>query len=133
VSAVTDVAVVEQAIGLLGALQIEQALELCTDDFVLELPFRADGGPRTMAGDDAKRFMRVLPKLLARLTLTDVVVHGALADGQIVAEYRSDGTTHAGQPYCNSYVGFFELREGRIARWREYFDPNIIARAFPGA
>jgi ketosteroid isomerase-like protein len=62
-----------------------------------------------------------------------VVVHGRLPSGQIVAEYRSDGITRAGRAYPNSYVAFFELRDGRIAFWREYFDPHVVAAAFPPA
>ena len=27
--------------------------------------------------------------------------------------------------------GFFTVRDGRVAAWREYFDPTAIAAAFP--
>src|SRR5437762_1461433 len=45
---------------------MEGALELLTEDVVLELPFRSDGGPRSMNGADARAFFRALPKLLIR-------------------------------------------------------------------
>jgi ketosteroid isomerase-like protein len=125
-----DVAVVEHVIALVGDLDIEAALELVTDDLILELPFRADGGPRRLEGDDAKRFMRVLPKLFSQMRFSDVVVHGQLPSGLVVAEYKSNGLTIAGSAYPNAYVGFFRLRQGRIAGWREYFDPNVVAAAF---
>ena len=123
--------VVRQLIELVGSLQINAALELVTDDLVLEFPFRGDGGPRRLEGDDAKNFIRAMPKLFSQLPFRDVVVHGRLPSGHVVAEYRSDGITHAGRPYPNSYVAFFELRDGRVAFWREYFDPNVVADAFP--
>jgi ketosteroid isomerase-like protein len=125
-----DVAVVEHVIALVGDLDIEAALELVTDDLILELPFRADGGPRRLEGDDARRFMRALPKLFSRMRFSDVVVHGQLSSGLVVAEYKSNGLTMAGAAYPNAYVGFFRLRQGRIAGWREYFDPNVVAAAF---
>jgi ketosteroid isomerase-like protein len=125
-----DVAVVERVIGLIGDLDVEAALELVTDDLVLELPFRADGGSRRLEGDDARRFMRALPRLFTQMRFSDVVVHGQLPSGLIVAEYTSNGMTIAGSAYPNVYVGFFRMRQGRIAGWREYFDPNVVTAAF---
>ena len=130
VSADHDTAVVRQLLELVGHLEVDAALELVTDDFVLELPFRGDGGSRRMEGEDAKGFIRTMPKLFSELPFRDVVVHGCLPSGVVVAEYRSDGITRTGSAYANSYVGFFELRDGRIASWREYFDPTVVAAAF---
>lgn len=126
-----DVNVVRELIDRIGRLDVDGALELVADDVVLELPFRGDGGPRRLEGDAARRFVRAMPKLFATLPFHDVVVHGTLPSGQVVAEYASDGTTHAGRSYRNTYVALFEVRDGRIATWREYFDPTVIAAAFP--
>lgn len=126
-----DADVVRMALERVSELDIESALELTTDPFTVELPFRGDGGPRRLEGEQARAFMRALPKLLTRLAFHDVVVHGPLPSGTIVAEYRSDGLTRAGRPYANTYVGLFELRDHRITVWREYFDPYVIAAAFP--
>lgn len=126
-----DVAVVRELIDRIGRLDVDGALELVADDVVLELPFRGDGGPRRLEGDAARRFVRSMPKLFATLPFHDVVMHGTLPSGQVVAEYASDGTTHAGRSYRNAYVAFFEVSEGRIATWREYFDPTVITAAFP--
>lgn len=123
--------VVRRLLEAVGSLDLEAAGALLADDLVLELPFRHDGGPRRMEGPEAQRFIRSLPKLLARLGFPDVVVHGSLPSGPVVAEYRSDGLTLAGRPYPNTYVGFFEVRDGRVTTWREYFDPAVVAAAFP--
>lgn len=124
-------AVVRELLARIGRLDVDAALELVTDDVVLELPFRADGGPRRLEGDDAKRFVRAMPKLFARLPFCEVVVHGNLPSGQVVAEYSSGGTTREGRPYRNAYVALFGIRDGRVATWREYFDPTVVAAAFP--
>ena len=71
-----------------------------------------------------------MPRLFACLPFPEVAVHGELPSGQVVAEYRSEGLTRSGRRYANSYVGFFGMRDGRIACWREYFDPNVVADAF---
>jgi ketosteroid isomerase-like protein len=122
--------IVRRAIEALGALDIDTVLALLADDVVLELPFRADGGPVTMRGNDARRFIAAMPKLFSSLDLVDIVVHGRMRSGQIVAEYRSEGTTRSGRPYPNRYVAFFRVGDGVITEWREYFDPNVIATAF---
>jgi ketosteroid isomerase-like protein len=132
-SADSDVAVVRRVIELVGDLQVEAAFELVTDDLVLEFPFRGDGGPRRLQGADAKGFIAAMPKLFSQLLFSDVRVHGALPSGLVVAEYRGDGITHGGRPYPNSYVAFFGLRDGRVATWREYFDPTLVTAAFPTA
>lgn len=126
-----DVQVVRELIARIGRLEVEAALELVTDDLVLELPFRGDGAPRRLEADAARRFVWAMPKPFATLSFPEVVVHGALPSGQVVAEYASDGVTRAGRPYRNAYVAFFTVRDGRVAAWREYFDPTAIAAAFP--
>jgi uncharacterized protein len=125
--------VVRRLIELVGRFEIEDALQLVVDDLVLEFPFRGDGGPRRLEGHAAKQMIRAMPKLFTQLPFHDVVVHGQLPSGQVVAEYRSDGVTRHGRPYPNAYVGFFSLRDGRVATWREYFDPMVVANAFPVA
>ena len=126
-----DLITVRRAIEAMGALDIDAVFGFLSDDFVLELPFRADGGPRRLCADDARSFMGAMPKLFTEMPFHDVMVHGALPSGEIVAEYRSEGVTKAGRAYPNCYVAFFTMHDGRIARWREFFDPSVVAAAFP--
>jgi ketosteroid isomerase-like protein len=126
-----DVDIVTIWLERIGELDIEAALELVDADFVLELPYRADGGPSRMRGEDAAKFMRVLPKLFARMRFSDVTLHQIVTPGHVIAEYGSDGVTRDGRPYRNTYISMFELRDGRIVLAREYFDPSVIAQAFP--
>lgn len=126
-----DLAVIRRAIDAMSELDIDAVLALLADDFVLELPFRGDGGPRVLDAADAVAFMRAMPKLFTEMPFRDVVVHGRLPTGEIVAEYRSEGVTRAGLSYPNRYVAFFTVGDGRISRWREFFDPGVVAAAFP--
>jgi uncharacterized protein len=127
------VGIVRRLIERVGALDIDGVMALLADDFVLELPFRVDGGPRRLVGEEAKSFIKLMPKLFSQLPFVDVTIHGPVPSGQIVAEYRSEGVTRNGRPYENAYVGFFEVEDGRVAAWREYFDPTVIATAFAPA
>jgi ketosteroid isomerase-like protein len=123
--------VIRRLLELVGSFRLDEAFTLVTDDLVLKLPFRGDGGPRRMDGEEAKSFIRSLPKLFATLPFRDVAIHGRLPSGLVVAEYRSDGSTHSGRPYRNTYLALFGMRDDRVATWCEYFDPSVVAEAFP--
>ena len=125
----SDVEVVERAIRAVGDLDIEEARRWLADDLVLELPFRGGGLPCTLVGEDAHSFMALLPRIFERMHFTEVTVHGPTASGVIAAEYVSDGLTKAGLPYPNVYAAFFEVTDGKITRWREYFNPDVIVAA----
>lgn len=125
----SDADIVERAIRAVGALDIAEARRWLADDLVLELPFRGDGYARTLVGADAHAFMAFLPKVFERMDFTEVTIHGATPSGVIAAEYVSDGLTRAGRAYCNAYAAFFEVDGGRITRWREYFNPDVIVAA----
>lgn len=125
----SDVEIVERAIRAVGDLDIVEARRWLADVLVLELPFRGGGHPRTLVGPDAHAFMELLPKVFERMDFTTVEVHGPTPSGVIAAEYVSNGLTKAGKPYPNSYAAFFEVSGGKVTRWREYFNPDVIVAA----
>jgi len=47
----------------------------------------------------------------------------------VIAEYRSNSRLRkSGAPYRNQYLGIFAFRDGRVAHWREYIDPTVVAQ-----
>jgi uncharacterized protein len=56
-----------------------------------------------------------------------------IGEGDVVAlEWRVRARSAGGEDYDNEYCGIFEVREGRIAAVREYFDSRYAARVlFP--
>jgi uncharacterized protein len=123
------VEIVRRVIRAVGELDIAQARQWLADDLVLELPFRAGGHSRRLVGRDAHAFMGLLPRIFERMDFTTIEVHGATASGVIAAEYVSNGLTKAGKPYPNAYAAFFEVSNGKVTRWREYFNPDVIVAA----
>lgn len=122
--------VVAEFLGRVSALDLEGALALVTDDWTLEIPFRGDGGPRSLRGEEASNFFRQASRMLTRMDLYDVVIHARADTGWIAAEYKSNGITTDGRPYRNRYAGFFDVRGGRVAAMREYFDPTVVTGAW---
>ena len=73
-----------------------------------------------------------LEGLLALCTDSEWVVHREVAQGELVMNERTDrfriGETWTDLPV----MGVFEVRDGRITLWRDYFDLQTILAAMPG-
>ena len=74
-----------------------------------------------------------LEGLLALCSDSEWVVHRELADGNLVMNERTD-RFRIGEAWTDLPVmGMFELRDGRIALWRDYFDLQTIMAAMSPA
>jgi ketosteroid isomerase-like protein len=69
--------------------------------------------------------IRILARMCARpLAFT---IDALTAEGdRVVAEARSEGVLVNGQPYGNTYVFVFKIRDGRIAWIAEHFNALIV-------
>ncbi|HEY1666973.1 MAG TPA: nuclear transport factor 2 family protein [Trebonia sp.] len=57
----------------------------------------------------------------------DLDVHHDAAKGAVVLEYASEGrVVGTGRPYSNRYISVLTLRDGEVARWRDYLDPVAV-------
>jgi limonene-1,2-epoxide hydrolase len=68
-----------------------------------------------------------LEALLALCTDSEWVVHRELSDGSLVMNERTDRFLLKGEWVDLPVAGVFEVIDGRIALWRDYFDlPTIM-------
>lgn len=51
-----------------------------------------------------------------------IELHRQMTDGAVVMQERTDYYTVAGQEIVLPICGVFEVHDGRITAWREYFD-----------
>ena len=63
---------------------------------------------------------------------TDWEIVNLLSRGDLVMAERIDRTVAGGPPVELPCLGVFEMRDGRIAVWRDYFDMAIYTRAVSG-
>jgi ketosteroid isomerase-like protein len=124
-------AVVELLATLSGGRYDEVELRL-TPDAVFHAPYLHGSGPGVEGGPAvAAMLRRFLGRSFDPLSFTIDRIHLGLDPSTVVVEYRSAGLTRvSGAPYANTYVGIFEVRDGRIALWREFFDPRQVDLAF---
>lgn len=59
-------------------------------------------------------------------TLTYIIDAFTEEDDRVVAEIRSHGTLNGGEPFNNSHVFIFRVRDGRIAEAKEYMDQLVV-------
>src|SRR5579872_2160376 len=57
-------------------------------------------------------------------------VHHQIATDDVVMNERTDRIVLNGQPVTLPITGVFEIHDGRIRAWREYFDLTPAARAY---
>ena len=74
-----------------------------------------------------------LEALLALCSDSEWVVHRELATGELVMNERTDRFEMNGKWVDLPVAGVFELRDGRIALWRDYFDLPTIMNEMPTA
>ncbi|MGY1944482.1 nuclear transport factor 2 family protein [Nocardia asiatica] len=60
----------------------------------------------------------------------DFDIHHQIASGNVVMNERTDTLHSAGRDTPLPVMGFFEVVDGAITIWRDYFDMAAINRAF---
>ena len=69
--------------------------------------------------------IRLLAKMCAR-PLAFTVNSLTAEDDRVVAEAQSEGVLVNGEPYGNTYIFVFRIRDGRIAAIAEHFNALIV-------
>ena len=73
--------------------------------------------------------LETLEFLLSMCTGSEWVVHRELTDGNVVMNERTDRFELNGEWADLPVAGVFEIRDGKIALWRDYFDlPTITSK-----
>jgi ketosteroid isomerase-like protein len=115
----------------LGRKDFDRFEACLADDVLLEWPFPVmEGFPLEARG--ARWFRESLEASwvdFAPYAYRIAAIHDMADPEALVAEYTSHSTyLPTGQPYENAYVAVIEFADGRISRWREYLNPQVIAR-----
>lgn len=101
---------------------------LMSEDVVVSMPF-APGGEQPLQGSDRFRetMASTVPLFLAKIAFTIDAASFDPETQRVVLEYHSEGERADGRPYGNRYVGIWDLRDTKICRWMEYYNPAQLA------
>lgn len=130
-----NVATVRRYIDAINRWDFDTKQELLAEDAVFEMPFAPEGFQRRFVGrDEILAFVRTIPALIDSENLHAVTIETYASDpGELLAEYRSEMVINTtGATYRNEYLSRFTVREGKITRFAEYYDPIRLVVALGG-
>lgn len=115
----------------ISAGEITEMVDLMHEDLVFELPYGGDMMPAPVN----KRFFAAIQEptfsQFSRFTLEPTEFHAMLDPDQLIAEYRSDAeVTATGKAYLNRYIGVFRFKDGKVAAWKEFHNPEVVTESF---
>lgn len=109
----------------------ETLLDMMTEDVVFEFPFPMPNGIRQIEGKTALE--AYLPKVGAALEIETLTLERALISeggATAVVEFSCKGRSRTGDVrYDQDYVSVLDLRDGKISRYRDYWNPLIALAA----
>ena len=126
---------VEDLFARLSARQFGTLEEVLDDDAVFDVAYSPGRSsfPNPVKGAKAIQgmFETGVASMFSRLDFKVLETYLGQESDVIVVEYASSGVAApTGRPYSNRYVGIFTVRGGRVARWREYHNPERMVEAF---
>jgi uncharacterized protein len=126
---------VERFFETLSGMRAGEFMDLWHEDGVFEQPYAPEGFPARLEGAEAiHRHVEPMPRVFATFAYHDLDLHATEDPELYVCTVSSTATVLAtGKPYENRYVIFFRVREGRIALYREFYDPLVVLESFGSA
>lgn len=118
--------IVRQFMALMEKLDYDNALTLVTDDIeYTNMPMGTVHGPAGVRS--------VLEPFFGPTLSNEWVILSAASNGPIVFLERLDRHELPGGWAELPVIGVFEVRDGKIAKWRDYFDLATIQNGFIAA
>jgi ketosteroid isomerase-like protein len=127
------VAIAREFIDAMSEKDFPRLSALLSSDVVLEFPFpliegEGQTGSRRLRGDDVRRSVEASLRNMETISFVNMVWRST-SEGDVILQAEGECTFAGGQAYRNSYIFLFEIRQGKIARWWEYLNPVVSARA----
>jgi ketosteroid isomerase-like protein len=121
-----NLALAERVVKTCGNLRAKDVRDDFAEDAVLALPYAHGGTPREVVGRDA--IIDYIGLLGDHFPQGIFFGHtfDTMADdpNEVIARYSANTQLLSnGEPYENTYVTLIEVRDGKVVRYTEYFDP----------
>jgi ketosteroid isomerase-like protein len=121
--------------GALGPALVpaDELLDLFAEDVVFEFPYAPEGLPRRL--DGRNRLAAHLAQLGPLLEFDSFELDASHVCGNVVVlEFTCRGRgVRTGAAYDQTYISVVTLRNGRIACYRDYWNPLVVLAALGGA
>lgn len=127
----TTLTLMQQYQTLLTEARFDEWIELWADDGVCEFPFAGPERPRLLQGkEQILAYMTDYPSRISIDGVDELRVHPALDPNVVVVEMTIRGrAVETNKTYNQQYVIVAEARDGKLAHYREYWNPLVSAEA----
>jgi len=124
-----------QGLGARLDAKAESFVDMVADDVVMEFPYAPPGMATRLESKAAiAEHLQELGGMLAFDRMTTSVVHASTDPEVFILEFTGHGTgVETGEPYDQQYISVIRLRDGKIAHYRDYWNPLVVLRALRGA
>lgn len=123
-------AVIEAFFLALENRNLENVLATLDNDAIQEMPFAPENFPKVLEGINA--FKNQYSGVMEYEQSYKVEYFGTNNPNDIIAKFSGRVTTNEGKPYNNSYIGVFTVKENKITKFIEHFNPKILLKSWPG-
>ena len=134
VAADTNVDRARRILAMLREGGVEDVAELLDERVRMEMPFAPQGTPSLVEGRTAvMEALRFVPKHFTRFRINPHECYVCEARGTVILECTSIGIHRSpdAPAYQNRYVMLFTFENGRLTRWREFFNPYPVLWSAP--
>ena len=123
-------AVIENFFTALEKLDIQSFMKVWADNGRQNMPLSPDGFPKELKDKDAIfNQYKGLPENYTAMSFPRKVF-ATDNPNKVIVQYAGIIPLKSGGEYNNNYVGIFEIKNGKVERFTEYFDPFILENAF---
>lgn len=107
-------------------------IDLFADDAVLEYPFAPDGTPKRLTGKAS--ISAHAARLGPMLEFGEFTLQSTFSSGDtVIFEASCTGRgIETGLAYDQQYICVIQMRDGRISRYRDYWNPLVLISALGG-
>ncbi|WP_145949377.1 nuclear transport factor 2 family protein [Paenibacillus sp. Y412MC10] len=106
----------------------EGFLDLFDEDVIFEFPYAPEALTQLLNGKRAlKEYLETLDTLLEIRSFTEPLIHVSAESRVFIAQYKGSGTVLAdGKPYEQKYISVVEVKNGKIVRFQDYWNPLAL-------
>lgn len=110
---------------------IPQWIELFHENVVFEYPYAPPSFPQEVRGKAAMlEQFKDFPKMFHFDEFTDVRSHQTLDPDVLIVEFAGRGQVlTTGKPYHQRYISVVQMKDGKIFRYRDYWNPLVVLEA----
>ncbi|MER5436377.1 nuclear transport factor 2 family protein [Streptomyces sp. NPDC002588] len=121
------------SLDLLAEARIEEWTDLFAEDGILEFPYPAWGVPSRMQGREALLAQMTMFREQLKVEFSEPEFYSAGEDGLVIAAFTGECTLLAtGNRYQQTYLSVVRFEQGRIALYRDFWNPWLVMEAAGG-